>query len=116
MTMPQTRLSQALHSRAWHVSVHVIFGLCVCAFVASLLSKRGTTDEWPDYVEFLSPGITLAPIELDNDTGLETQALTILAFVDFQCPFCKQHDRDVAPSLRKISGINYVVRHFPLSE
>ena len=47
--------------------------------------------------------------------GNKKAEYTIIAFSDFQCPFCKRGDDTVKEVIKKHDGkINYVFKHFPL--
>ena len=66
-----------------------------------------------------APGIADVTETLDaalvrNVTG--AGPLAIVEFTDFQCPYCKQHAEQTAPTLlKKIAGkARYVSMHFPL--
>lgn len=48
--------------------------------------------------------------------GEKKAQYTIIAFSDFQCPFCKRGDDTIKELLKKHEGqIKYVFKHFPLS-
>lgn len=48
--------------------------------------------------------------------GEKKAQYTIIAFSDFQCPFCKRGDDTIKELLKKHEGqVKYVFKHFPLS-
>ena len=49
--------------------------------------------------------------------GPEDSKVTLVEFVDYQCPFCGRFARDTLPKLEEAYGekVRYVSRHFPLS-
>lgn len=59
-----------------------------------------------------------AEIDIKNSpvSGKKNSEYTIIAFTDFQCPFCKRGD-DTVKELRKKYGdkVSYVFKNFPLS-
>lgn len=65
-----------------------------------------------------SPG---APVKVATDgrpaRGPAGAKVTVVEFVDFQCPFCGRFARDTLPQLEREYGdrIRYVSRHFPLT-
>ena len=60
------------------------------------------------------------PVEVDvagrPSWGPLDAPVTVVEFLDYQCPFCERHFREVYPELRdRYEGrIRYVVRNFPL--
>jgi protein-disulfide isomerase len=49
-------------------------------------------------------------------TGSGKEAVTVLAFIDFECPFCQQSYSIFSEVAQQYSsGINVVFKHFPLS-
>lgn len=61
-----------------------------------------------------------APVEVDTAgrpaRGPADAKVTVVEFVDFECPFCGRFARDTLPRLDREFGsrIRYVSRHFPL--
>ncbi len=75
----------------------------------------------------LQAGPLVPPSELDNvvlsvegawDKGEKTARLTIIEFVDYQCPICSRHFREVLPQIEaeyiKTGKVRYVIRDYPL--
>ena len=64
---------------------------------------------------------TTAPIKVSTAGspafGPRTAKVTVVEFVDFQCPFCGRYARDTFPRLKRDYGdrVRYVSRQFPLS-
>ena len=60
------------------------------------------------------------PVRVDTSgspaQGPEDAKVTMVEFVDFECPFCGRYARDTLPQLRRDYGdrIRYVSRQFPL--
>jgi protein-disulfide isomerase len=60
------------------------------------------------------------PVRVDTSgspaQGREDAKVTMVEFVDFECPFCGRYARDTLPQLRRDYGdrIRYVSRQFPL--
>ncbi|MBE0697447.1 MAG: DsbA family protein, partial [Anaerolineaceae bacterium] len=56
------------------------------------------------------------PIDDDPVRGVDSAAITIIEFSDYQCPFCRQWHEDVLPQLQAKYGdkIRMVYRDFPL--
>ena len=57
-------------------------------------------------------------VEIGNSPvkGDKKAQYTIIAFSDFQCPFCKRGDDTIKEVIKKHEGhIKYVFKHFPLS-
>lgn len=59
-----------------------------------------------------------AEIEIDKSPirGNKKAKYTVIAFSDFQCPFCKRGDDTVKELMKKYGDdIKYIFKHFPLS-
>jgi protein-disulfide isomerase len=56
------------------------------------------------------------PIDHSPIIGNKNAPVTLVEFVDFQCPFCSRFHQPIA-ELRKEYGdkVNYIVKHYPLS-
>lgn len=65
-----------------------------------------------------APGETVISIEDAPTLGDENATLTILEFVDYQCPQCARHARKALPGLIKdyveTGKVKYVIRDLPL--
>ena len=58
-----------------------------------------------------------ANVEIGNSPvrGDKKAEITIIAFSDFQCPFCKRGDDTIKEVMKKYDKkVNYVFKHFPL--
>lgn len=70
-----------------------------------------STPEEPDY-EAATP-------DDDPVQGKTTARVTLIQFLDYQCPFCKRHFDDTLPLIRKnyidTGKVKFVVRDFPLT-
>ncbi len=75
----------------------------------------------------LQPGRVAPPSELENVVlsvegawakGEKTAGLTVIEFMDYQCPVCGRHFREVLPQIEaeyiKTGKVRYVLRDYPL--
>jgi hypothetical protein len=87
----------------------------VCAFLMSglaLYTRFGPAEDnerdrvvrnWPDY------------LGLGRRIGPDGAKVVIVAFGDYQCPFCRAFDQSVPSILRESPGdVAFVYRHFPI--
>ena len=62
---------------------------------------------------------TLVNIDVEGRPyfGSEDAPVTIVEFVDYECPFCGRHARETLPKLRREyeGAIKYVIFNFPIS-
>jgi len=73
---------------------------------------------------FISPCAKAAPqlmlgenIEITNSPfiGAENSPITIIAFIDYQCPYCKQYELVIQQVVDKYANkIKLIFKHFPL--
>ena len=67
-----------------------------------------------------APASEAAPVRVATEgrpaEGPANAKVTMVEFVDFECPFCGTYARDTLPRVRRDYGdrIRYVSRHFPL--
>jgi protein-disulfide isomerase len=111
-------------SHAWGAA-----GLAV-GLIAGVLIGRGTSDD-PQPVLYTAPGSQAAqspgapaddrPVRVATAgrpaRGPERAKVTVVEFVDFECPFCGRFARDTLPRIEREYGsrVRWVSRHFPLA-
>jgi protein-disulfide isomerase len=114
----------------------VLAGVLVAGAVGFLIGRE--TAEDPQPVLYGLPGADAAsgtasaapgeaapapsePVEVDVEgrpaQGPEDAAVTMVEFVDYECPFCGSYARETMPRIEREYGdrIRYVSMHFPLS-
>ena len=94
--------------------------------IAGVLIGRATDDPQP--VLYSAPAQQQAQTPAPDDSpqrvategrparGPERAKVTVVEFVDFECPFCGRFARDTLPRIEREYGskVRYVSRHFPL--
>jgi protein-disulfide isomerase len=107
----------------------IVAGVALVVGIAiGLLIGRATSDD-PQTVLYGLPGAQggespaaspAKPVNVDTSgspaQGPADARVTMVEFVDFECPFCGRYARDTLPQIRREYGnrIRYVSRQFPL--
>jgi protein-disulfide isomerase len=103
-------------------------GVVVGIGIGVLIGRATTDDPRPILYGLPAAGATggapasdAAPVKVDTTgrpaRGPADAKVTMVEFVDFECPFCGRYARDTLPRIHREYGdrIRYVSRHFPLS-
>lgn len=123
--MPPDRSEITIRVRRTHA--WALAGLVV-GIAIGILVGRATSDEPQPVLYGLpsggnaseAPGAQAAPVRVATEgrpaRGPEDAEVTMVEFVDFECPFCGDYARDTFPRVMREYGdrIRYVSRHFPL--
>jgi protein-disulfide isomerase len=125
-----TRPDETVTIRLRRTHLWAVAGL-VAGIAIGIAIGRGTADE-PRPILY-SPGpvsgapaasgaaATPAPVEVETAgrpvRGPADAEVTMVEFVDFECPFCGSYARETLPRIESEYGdrIRYVSRHFPLT-
>jgi protein-disulfide isomerase len=123
LTRPDETVTIRLHRTHLWAGVGLVAGIAI-----GIAIGRGTADE-PRPILY-SPGpvsgaasgaATPAPVEVETAgrpaRGPADAEVTMVEFVDFECPFCGSYARETLPRIESEYGdrIRYVSRHFPLT-
>lgn len=111
------RLRRAHLYGAVGLLIGLIAGLVV-ARVTGFGQERGT----PTVAASQAPSPTAPPVEDVSVAGQPTRGpdnakVTIVEFLDFECPFCKRYNDETLPRIEATYGdkVRFVVRNFPLA-
>jgi predicted DsbA family dithiol-disulfide isomerase len=99
------------------VAVGIAAGLGMYFGIGALRGggEAATAEPLPDSASWvLTPRFDVAT-EGRPSLGPEDAPVTIVEFVDYECPWCREHSNVVLPQLLEQygDGIRYVARHFP---
>lgn len=102
-------------------SIGLVVGL-VAGLVGARLTGFGQGTRSTSVAASQGPGTTVAPvadvsIEGQPSRGPENAKVTLVEFLDFQCPFCKRYNDQTLPRLQAVYGakVRFVDLNFPLS-
>jgi protein-disulfide isomerase len=126
---PEDPAGKTITIRIRRVHLWALAGLAAGALVGFFVGRETAEDPRPVlYGLPAAPGATgttapasdAKPVDVDvrgrPAFGPEDAKVTMVEFVDFECPFCGRYARDTFPRLEREYGdrIRYVSRHFPL--
>jgi protein-disulfide isomerase len=124
---PEDPAGKTITIRIRRVHLWALAGL-VAGGLGGFLLGRGTAEDPRPVLYGLpsaqttgaAPASEAAPVKVDvrgrPAKGPADAKVTMVEFVDFECPFCGRYARDTYPRLEREYGdrIRYVSRHFPL--
>ena len=125
--------STTQNSNLWFTISIGLMGLILGYMIAVLgngMSSRGVANQGNPNVPSVPsvpsnpvdvPAVALEPVppvdpEEDHILGPASAKVTLIQYMDYECPFCKRH-HDTMLALRKMypNDVNFVMRHFPLN-
>ncbi|MGQ0816099.1 MAG: DsbA family protein [Gemmatimonadota bacterium] len=66
-----------------------------------------------------APAVATVSVPKEGVLGEPSAPITIVEFLDYECPFCKKHAEETIPQIRskyiQTGKVRYVVRHLPLA-
>jgi protein-disulfide isomerase len=113
--MQENGVSQRKTTFAWRSVLDVVTSVVLIGAAMIVVTNYLSRPQRP------GPRVPSEPISIDSAAtkGSSTAPVVMIAFADFQCPYCGRFTRDVLPALERdyiTSGqVQYVYRHLPLS-
>jgi protein-disulfide isomerase len=117
---PETAQRQGSQPR-WRTALDVVATLAIIAAAGTMIWSSRAGASPPPIAARPEPPLPTEPVSIEGSPamGSPTAKVVVIAFSDFECPYCGRFAREVLPELKKqyidTGHVQFVFKHLPLT-